>query len=195
MRRFIIVAALAAPLAALGPAPSDAQRYHGRRGDGYALIDGWFRQFLRRPATKENIPAGDMIDDGRVTPEAMLAGILASPEYYNRAGNDRGFIRNLFTDLAGRRPSPREAAYWFRRLLAQPAGLDGRIEVASEMLQRFPQRMSVKDEDEDEDYHYRRPYYRDHAWRERERDWRKRERDRRGRERPRRGRERERDRR
>jgi hypothetical protein len=167
VRRFIILAALSAPLAAL-PAPA---QYRARRaaapGDGFALIDIWLRHFLRRPANALNVPGGQMLDAGIVRPEVVLALILGSDEYYERTGDDARFIRGLFTDLTGRRPTRREARYWGNRLLHSEEGHEGRTQVAAEMIQRYPQQMSVAPPARA--YDYRRPYYGPRRWRERDR--------------------------
>lgn len=165
MRRLIILTALSAlvnvlPVRAQYNAPPPPPP--GEMGGGRALVDSWFRHFLHRPPGTGNLAAAQGIDEGTASPEMTLAGILASDEYYNRAGNDdRRYLFQLFNDLAGRPPSPGEADYWWHRLVENPEGTEGRVQVAYHMILRYPQGTAVTPPPAPE-YRYRRPYDRDY---------------------------------
>jgi len=195
MRRFIILTALTAPLVVLParaqyPPPPPA----GATGGGMALVDGWIRQFLGRPANQGDVGSGQALDAGTVQPQVLLSRILACDEYYAHVGGeDRRYIRGLFRDLSGRPPSPREESYWLNRLLHTPEGMEGRTQIAYELLQRYPEalsgrapqvpeydyrRPSERDRDRDRDYRDRDRDYRDRDYRDRDRDYRDRDRDR-----------------
>jgi hypothetical protein len=164
MRRSIFLALLAAPLAALpagaAPPPPDSP--------GVALIAGWVHQYLGRAPNRDDIQNGLAIDAGDQDPTDRLTQILACDEYYQRRGrgDDYRYVQALFADVAGRQPTRREADYWVRRLRLGPEGMDGRLPVAAELLQRYPPDLTALSAPED--YPYRRPDYRD---RDRYRDW------------------------
>lgn len=184
MRRFILLAALGAALAvrpaqaqydAPPPPPAGATG-----GGGMALVDGWIRQFLGRGPNNGDVASGQALDAGTTDPHTLLSRIMACDEYYiHVGGNDTLYIRGLFRDLSGRLPSPREESYWTNRLLHTPEGMEGRTQIASELLQRYPQALSGA-APEVPDYSYRRPDTRDRDYRDRnrERDYRDRDRDR-----------------
>jgi uncharacterized protein DUF4214 len=165
MRRFILLSLLSAPLAAL---PASAQEIvpppppgYGASG-GVALIDNWIHQYLGRRPNREDIANGQRIDQGALDPVNVLAGILSCDEYYTRraGGDDMRYVQALYRDVAGRAPSQREADYWYRRLRSGPEGMEGRIDVAYELLQRYPPNLGGAAPD-DYDSPYRPRYYRD----------------------------------
>jgi len=142
------------------PAPAFAQ-YPYPGGDGAEqMVQDWYRRFLGRAADPQASAWIEAIRQGQA-PEAVLAQIVGSSEYYMRAGGtpDR-FVRRLYLDLTGRPPSPRETQFWLNSLYQSD-----RQDVAYQMLQRYPQGWgggayqpgiySTTPE-----YDYRRPYYR-----------------------------------
>jgi len=164
MRGFIILTALTAPLVFL---PAGAQYVppppYGE-SNGINLVAGWIRQFLGRGPNQGDLRSGQVIDEGTQDPEAVLTTILGCDEYYTRAGGtDPRFIHKLFRDLTGRLPTRREEQYWMYRMRVHaPEGWEGRVEVASEFLHRYPQRTRRGPPPVRDDYRYRRPYYPDY---------------------------------
>ena len=132
MRRIILIGAAAVVcVAGLVPSAARAQVY----GDQYSLIDYWYRTYLGRPGVGDtgmdywvnHLRQGD-------SPDSVLAGILASDEYYKKAGyTPEGYIAQLFSDLLKRRPSPSELDFWVRRLYTED-----RQGVADELLTQNP---------------------------------------------------------
>jgi len=107
MRPPLFLALLMVP-AFTGPASAQPYRVQPRR-----LVDYWYQRFLDRPANDEG--AGAWVDDLRQgeSPQKVLATILSSEEYFQKSGStNRGFVANLYRDLAGRSPSPREVDHW-----------------------------------------------------------------------------------
>jgi hypothetical protein len=103
--------------------------------DPLAVVRGWYRQFLDRELEPGPSAWVDQLREGK-PPDGVLAHIVASPEYYLRSGSTpQGFVRNLFLDLTGREPSPRDLQDWVRRLRTD----EDRREVARALLQRYPQ--------------------------------------------------------
>ena len=70
------------------------------------LVRGWYVQFLGRAAAPgEEAPLVNAMLQGQ-SEETVLSGLLASSDYYARAGGtDTGFITQLFQDAVGRPPS------------------------------------------------------------------------------------------
>jgi hypothetical protein len=103
--------------------------------DPYAAVRSWYLQYLDR----EPDPAGmagwtDHLRNGKA-PEWVLAQMLSSDEYYQRAGGTpEGFVRAFFLDAIGQEPPPRELQEWARR-----AGTGDRQAVAQALIQRYPQ--------------------------------------------------------
>jgi len=132
MKRLIVIAALALLVV---PLPGSAQYppSYGY-GDPEQMVQSWYRQFLGRNADPQASAWIGQLQSGQA-PEAVLAGILASSEYYLRGGSTPdGFIRRLHTDLTGRPPSPREVQFWLNLLYQSD-----RQDVAYRLLQRYPQ--------------------------------------------------------
>jgi hypothetical protein len=114
MRRFVPFAA--AVLLLLTPAFAPAQYY---RGDPSALVDSWYRTYLGHPADSGITYWVNHLQQGD-SPDSVIAGILASDEYYKKCGGTPdGFIAGLFKDLLQRRPTTSELDFWVRRLYTQ----------------------------------------------------------------------------
>jgi len=99
------------------------------------LVQSWYQRYLHRET--DYAGAKGWIDALRRgdSPEAVLAMILSSEEYYGNAGNSPiGFVQRLFLDIAGRAPTPQELDYWARRRMHQT----DRRDVAYAVLLRFP---------------------------------------------------------
>src|SRR5207249_1271157 len=103
--------------------------------DPVALVQNWYRQFLDRDAEPAGLASWvDQLRRGQ-PPAAILAAILASDEYYQRAGSTpEGFVQALFRDLTGQVPPPQEFREWVRRVRPE-----NRKEIAQDLLQRSPQ--------------------------------------------------------
>ena len=127
----LIVCTLALPTTAQAPA-----RQPARAEDPHALVRGWYRQFLDR----EPDPAGltNWVKElaAGTDPAAVLATILASDEYYLRAGRSpQGFAREVLVDLTGREPDPQELRQWAR----QAGRPEERHALALDILKRHSQ--------------------------------------------------------
>lgn len=108
MRRILIVAAAAALCCA--PA-ARAEDY----GDPDRLVDYYYRTYLGRAPDPSAAPWVDQLRRG-AAPDSVLASILGSDEYYQRAGSTaEGFMRTLFSDVLGRLPTGRERDSFVRR--------------------------------------------------------------------------------
>jgi len=151
MKRLIIIAALALLVV---PLPGAAQ-YPPSYGynDPEQMVQGWYRQFLGRNADAGASAWIEQLRSGQ-QPEAVLAGILGSSEYYLRAGGTPDhFVRRLHMDLTGRSPNPRELNFWMDQVYRSD-----RQDVAYRMLQRYPQGWGGGPGIPEPDY--RRPFFR-----------------------------------
>jgi hypothetical protein len=166
MRNLIILSALG--LLSLAPA-ADAQYYQPPSNDPAALVDQWYMRFLGRTATTDRASLAwtNQLRQG-ASPESVLAGILSSDEYYNRAqSRPEAFIDNLYRDLVSRPATQNEIRFWVQRMYAQnPEDTKTRQDIAYDMLVQHPgswQSPSLpppRDRDRDRyDYDYHRPYY------------------------------------
>ena len=147
MRRCFLIAFL---LLAFVP-PASAQ--YERRGEALRVVAGWYERFLGR----ELDPGADLwvqaLRRGE-EPEKLLAAILGSDEYYTRSGRTPdGFVRQLYVDVARRRPTPREMRFWAGRATSRP-----REDVAYDILMREGRDWRRDDRESwREMYDYRRP--------------------------------------
>jgi len=140
MRRFIMITAIT--LLALTPALASAQTYapvqtYGGAqtygSDPNALVDSWYRTYLgRAPDSGMTYWVNHLLQGD--SPDAVIAGILGSDEYYLKSGGTpAGFVNQVFNDLLRRPPTPRELDFWARRLYTEP-----RSEVAQHILTQNP---------------------------------------------------------
>jgi len=139
MQRYALIASLAV-LCATALANGQQQWYHEGHRRAYperpeALVKSWYERYLHREPEYPGAQGWvDALRQGQ-PPEAVLAMILSSEEYYGNAGNSpSGFVQRLFLDIAGRAPTPRELDYWVHRRMSQSE----RHDVAYALLQRFP---------------------------------------------------------
>jgi hypothetical protein len=127
------------------------------------LVDSWYRRYLGRPAELGARGWVDALDAGQA-PEAVLASILSSDEYWQRSGqNGRAYVTMLFQSITGRRPARRETEYWLHHLRRRD-----RRDVAYDMLKRYPVGLAAAPPgryDPDEGSEYRRPLDRYPGWR------------------------------
>jgi hypothetical protein len=128
MRTLIVVAAVG--FVGLAPSAAPAQTY----GDPQSLVEYWYRTYLRRePDYSASVWVGTLQKGS--PPDEVLAGILTSPEYYRIGGSTpAGFVTQLYSDLFGRRPTPRELNYWAGRIYTE----EDRRTVAEEVLRQNP---------------------------------------------------------
>jgi hypothetical protein len=101
--------------------PARAQFYRDRPArsetSAAALVRSWYRHYLGRDVE----PSGlyywvDQLNNG-ASPTWALSQILASDEYYARAGKTQeGYVKALFQDVLGRKPTRREYRTWLERL-------------------------------------------------------------------------------
>jgi hypothetical protein len=100
-----------------------------------SLVRHWYRVYLNR----EGDPGGvatwvESLRQGNA-PESTLATILASDEYYRKAGGTpEGVVQKLFVDITGRRPTSWDEAYWVDRMYRGE-----RMDVIYDLLVRHPQ--------------------------------------------------------
>lgn len=91
----------------------------GYGGNPYyrSLAIGWVRLYLRRnPTAWEVLLIENQLDAG-FTADQVQANILASNEYYVRAGgNNFRFIQNMVADVLGRLPTLEEQSYLLGRI-------------------------------------------------------------------------------
>ena len=103
--------------------------------DPVALVDSWYRAYLGRSALNDPGSAGwiNLLSRGS-PPASVLAGILASREYFIRVGGTMpAFINAVYRDVVGRPPTPGELRFWQRRAFTQ-----SRQEIANEILAQSP---------------------------------------------------------
>ena len=127
------------------------------------LVDIWYRRYLGRSAELGAQGWVTALDAGQ-SPEAVLASILSSDEYWRRSGeNGPDYVRTLFQSITGRRPTPQEVAYWLHHLRRRD-----RRDVAYDLLKRYPIGLAAaatRRYDPDEEYEYRRPLEHHQGWR------------------------------
>jgi hypothetical protein len=106
--------------------------------DPEALVRFWYDKYLSRPADPIGL-AGWAKLVTQSTPTGVLAAILSSQEYYERAGaSPQGFVRTLYLDIAGREPTPQEFQWALSHLTFGGSGWE-RSQLALKLLQRYPQ--------------------------------------------------------
>jgi hypothetical protein len=99
-----------------------------------AIVRQWYRQYLgREPDQSGLITWTDSLRAGN-PPDLVLASIVGSDEYYDRAGGapDK-FVGQLFRDWVGRDPNAREMDYWVNR-----TQVDSRRDAAFALMQKYP---------------------------------------------------------
>lgn len=133
-----LVLSLATLLLTVSLAPAQSYSYRpATPGDPATLNRSWTQGYLRREPTPSDTPPVRSLRSG-ASADQVQAGILASDEYFQRAGGTRpAYVRQLYVDVIGRAPLPAEINYWVGRLRYQP-----RIEVAMQMLRFHPQNVS-----------------------------------------------------
>jgi len=153
MRR-VILPALLLLLFAL-PSSGQYSRYGGYADrDASRTVARWYERFLGREPDPYSATWVNALRRGS-EPEQVVSGILGSDEYYRRAGSTpEGFVRQIFLDLVGNRPPPRQMDYWVRQLYHR-----SRDDVAYAILTREARNWDDSDRDDWRDRHdYRRPY-------------------------------------
>jgi hypothetical protein len=126
--RFLLAAAFFAASTLFFPTPVQAQSPE-------QIVIGWYQRFLDRVPDDAGLRswAGGLRRGD--SPSDLLAQILASDEYYKRAGSTpEGFVAKLFADIAGRKADPKEFAELVNVTLRE-----GRTQAARRLLDRFPQ--------------------------------------------------------
>jgi hypothetical protein len=110
------------------------------------MIDGWYRQYLGRPADQASINSYVAQMMSGTAPEQIQANLLGSAEYYQRNGSRAWpFVRALFRDVLGREPQRHEVEYWVQRVGQMNAyqydrlNGGGRAGVALELIQSATQ--------------------------------------------------------
>ena len=80
-------------------------------------VIAWYQRYLDRFPDRGGLRDwSDQLRRGR-DPIVVEAGILASDEYWRRAGrNPIGWVDRLFRDTTGRPPPPRDHRFWADRL-------------------------------------------------------------------------------
>jgi Domain of unknown function (DUF4214) len=128
MRYFALVSV--AVLLCLAPSPGQAQVY----GDPSSLVDYWYRTYLGRAPDPSGLASWTAQLNQGNAPDAVLAAILGSAEFYAKAGSaPEGFIMLLYQDILKRSPSPNELAFWVGRMYTED-----RQTIADEILTQNP---------------------------------------------------------
>jgi hypothetical protein len=112
MRPWLATAATALMAAGLGGAAA-------RAGDcaEYRQVQGWYQRYLHRPADELGLAVWGGQLRGGGHPDAVLAGILGSEEYWCLHGRTaEGFVAGLYAEALGRRACPEEVQRWVCRL-------------------------------------------------------------------------------
>jgi len=127
--RYLCVFAIALLLAQSAPVSAQAV------ADPVALVDSWYRMYLGRSALGDPGSTGWMNQLRRGnSPASVLAGILASHEYFIRVGGTMpDFIRAVYGEVVGRPATPGELRFWLRRAYTQ-----SRQDIANEILAQNP---------------------------------------------------------
>jgi hypothetical protein len=137
MRRFIVLTAVLLCLVSSAPAQVSYEGY----ADPMDLVDHWYQTFLHRSgrADPSSYSWAQQLQQG-AAPNAVLAGILSSDEYYAKGGSTpEGFIRNLYADIIVRQPTASELQYWMQRALTQNiADPETRKDMAYDILTNNP---------------------------------------------------------
>jgi hypothetical protein len=77
------------------------------------IVEGWYRHYLGRCAEPAGLRNWAHQLQATRSPDAVLAGILGSDEYYQRHGAcPAGFVKGLYEDHLGRCPAPAEVDSW-----------------------------------------------------------------------------------
>jgi len=72
-------------------------------------IGQWYRQYLRREATSQELAAWQTHLQAGRSPQDILAYILGSSEYFDRVGNHRDpYLLEVYRNLIGRQPTAAE---------------------------------------------------------------------------------------
>jgi hypothetical protein len=72
-------------------------------------ISQWYRQYLRREATPQELAAWQSHLQAGRAPQDILAYILGSPEYFDRVGNSANpYLAEVLRNLLGRQPTAAE---------------------------------------------------------------------------------------
>lgn len=88
-------------------------------GDPNSLVDYWYRNYLGRPPDAGMTSWVTQLSQG-APPDQVLAGILASSEFYTKAGSSpQGYVTLLYQSVLGRSPNPGELDYWMRRMYTE----------------------------------------------------------------------------
>jgi hypothetical protein len=99
----------------LAPAAATAQVY----GDPNSLVEYWYNKYLGRQPDPGMATWVNSLIQG-TPPDQVLTGILASDEYYQRAGGTpQGFIARLYSDVLNQAPSAAELDFWVRRMYTE----------------------------------------------------------------------------
>jgi S1-C subfamily serine protease len=131
-----LLLALAVSAVSLQPPPSAPLPSPERPG---ALVRAWFEKYLKRPADQASVHANaDALRDG-LPPDAVLGNILASQEYYEKAGGTpQGWVNALLADVLGPGADRQEADRWSQLFALTDQVDEDRAWVARRLLRRHP---------------------------------------------------------
>jgi hypothetical protein len=119
--------------------PATAQYYYNPPPPSYGQnfsppVDSWYHRFLGRSVDPSGLQTWTQALAQGQTPQAVLATILGSQEYYDRAGGTvQGFIQQMYVHLLNRYPNQGEMNYWMGQANAM-----SNQDIASALLQQFP---------------------------------------------------------
>jgi hypothetical protein len=131
-RRHLLAASVL--LLTVGWTPAQFRNFGDRAGlrDHIALLQLLYQQYLGRLPDPDGLRTfTEQLRNG-VPQLEVEAQLLASEEFYNRAGGSPvGFIRALYRVVLDRRPAPAEVRFWLERHVGRD-----RLTIAREFLIR-----------------------------------------------------------
>jgi hypothetical protein len=92
------------------------QAFQGSTEYRVNLIDGFYQDYLGRPADPGALSFFEFQLSQGLPIEALQAILLASNEYFLNAGTDAIFVESLYDDLLGRTASVQETGFWRQQL-------------------------------------------------------------------------------
>jgi subtilisin-like proprotein convertase family protein len=109
------------------------------------LVKSWYLTYLGRPANGTEERGWAQLMVGGTSEEDVLAAILSSDEYFNRAAtivgqppSDATFVAALYQQILGRSAAPNEISYWTSIVASQ-----GRVSVAAGFVRSIEYRSTI----------------------------------------------------
>ena len=131
--------------------------------DADRTVYGFYQQYLKRSPQRWEVRAwARRVEQGTMSLQEVQANLLGSPEYFKLQRNDpRRFVRSLYQNVLGRRPSEAETENWMNNY--DDAGGD-RIGLAQTFVTAAQRELDIRAAQADDGDRDR------HDWHDR-RDW------------------------